>query len=187
MKLWNGTAWLEITPSPGNVANEVAIQTDDPIGVSPEVELWYDTDDPGLGDLSRLPRGYIGSARASASDQTGISSAGAADVTGMTVTFTADPTRRYLITANIVLAAVTQECVGVFDIANASNAALCEVQITIPSGKGASLFGHAIISGISGSYTAKGRIFNSVAGGTITVINSGGRNGLLLVQDIGAV
>jgi trimeric autotransporter adhesin len=119
----------------------------------------------------------------SGTDQIGITTS-ATDITGLSVTWTADPARLYKVSLNVnVSTSVAQT--PTISITDGSGTVKKSGNVTTPVAAGsAQLHLVWIESGLSGSQTRKGR--GSVASGTLTIVNSSNRNGVLVVEDIGA-
>lgn len=154
----------------------------DPIGTTPQCELWYDDDDPGLGDMSKLPRGWIGQGINSA-DQGSITTA--VDVTGLSVAWTADPTRRYLVTAVLQIFG-TATGTATITLVNAAGGLVHRKATSIPGASTSVIVTLINVeTGLSGATTRK--IQAAVSAGTLTVNGASSYNAWLLVQDIGGV
>ena len=132
---------------------------------------------------TNTPRGTINYAQATA-NQTSISAE--ADLTSLTVTFTADSTRRYKITGQILVQQLTSTGAATGKITDGSSV---EVQ---RFGHNAAFLangvevwhGTRVLSGISGSVTYKLRAATSA--GTLSVLADTTRPNFILVEDIGA-
>ena len=163
----------------------VMIAAADPIAATPQAEIWVDTS-TSVGSTpipASYPRGYIGQGF-----QTGAPpvSAAEADVTGCTVTWTADPTRRYRTTVRVGLrhsGVAAEQYVFVTDASN--------THIVYASTAGSVVAGgylqHNIViieTGLTGSITRKVRA--SVNTGTATA-GASEYAGFLLIEDIGGV
>lgn len=123
-------------------------------------------------------RGWIGSARSTVS--TTPITATVIDIAETAVTFTADPTRRYLTLAHVFrLDQFTASGLATVTISNQSNATLSSAAQTIPANAMAQAFAMHVESGLSGSQTRKLRA--SVSAGTMTCQASA----QLIVLDIG--
>jgi hypothetical protein len=96
-------AWVDVVGgSAGGGTDEVYVGTDDPIGTTPSIELWYDSDDdPAATDRANFWNSSWGQVARSTwtSAQTGITTAVA--LTGSSVTAYTRTGRRYRITAAI--------------------------------------------------------------------------------------
>jgi hypothetical protein len=163
----------------------VVVSASDPIATNPNAELWVDSDEAGPNQPlpAGMPRGWIGQGLQSGSPA--ITTA-ESDVTGCTVTWTAEPTRRYRTTARFGLrqsAVAAEQYVFIVTAANAHinyGGTACSV---IASG----FFQHNIVlteTGLSGSTTRKLRA--ALSAGTATG-GVGDYAGLILVEDIGGV
>lgn len=91
--------------TPAGAVDEVWVGATDPIGTSPTIELWYDTDAPA-SDLENAQRwnsawGYVNGVRVN-TDQAGFGTT-YLPVSGTTVSFTGVAGRRYRVTAQAVL------------------------------------------------------------------------------------
>lgn len=132
---------------------------------------------------ARLPRGYIGLGVQSL-NQTGIG-AGETDITGMSVTWTAEPTRRYKTTACVILRQSATAGEQFLHIVNAANAHLKSSAFGAVGALGVAT--HTVVVsevGLSGAQTRKGRC--SVSPGTAAT-NANEYVGFVLVEDIGGV
>jgi len=150
---------------------------------NPEAELWYDTSDPGVS-YPNMPRGWVAESKPTV-DQAGIATTTWTDVTNMSVTFTADPTRRYKTTVVLVSYPSVAATVSV-RLTNAAGSSAIKAQyVSVPSvnGYAAHSFVH-VESGLSGSNTRKAQAY--VSAGTLTIYGSL-PSCLLLVEDIGGV
>lgn len=145
---------------------------------SPNTELWFDTDDPGMS-FPNVPRGYIGHAIAPS-----VVSGIAATVTdlGAAVTWTADPTRQYKISVlSGRLDQISVSSNGVFaGIYDGANTYRQGSYIAVAAGGYAYVNTFVIESGLSGSQTRKARA--NTQSGTLTAQ----AGTILLVEDIGA-
>jgi len=154
---------------------------------SPNTELWYDTDDPGMG-FPNMPRGYVGHALANNAEQT-VALNATVDVTGCTVTWTADPTRQYKVSGVInVQTPANGSGVHHFNIVDGSNNVRKSAMIGMPSGDTRIGSLDLIESGLSGTQTRKLQLAVSFqgAGASTTIVNTAGRQAIIIVEDIGA-
>ena len=144
-------------------------------------ELWYDTTDLGIS-FPNMPRGFIGRGT-QAGAQNGIGTVDT-DVTGATVTWTADPARRYRYTARILAQKITSAGDVFAYITDGANARLVGAGQSAGVNGWVSLYIEGIQSGLSGSTTRKLRISTTVA-----TVNLGTNEylGNVTVEDIGGV
>lgn len=122
-------------------------------------------------------------AKTSGTDQAGIA-ATPTDITGLSLTWTADPARAYKITLCVQITTSVAQT-PLVAITDAAGTVIISRNVTTPAAAAsASLHIEWVETGLSGSITRKAR--GSVASGTLTIVNSSNRNGILIVQDIGA-
>lgn len=132
---------------------------------------------------SPLAGGYVGSASPSA-DQSGIG-ATMTDITGMSVTWTADPTRRYMTTMILTCYPSTGPASIVAQIANASGTLVRRAFTTVPTANYyADMVVVAVETGLSGPQTRKGQI--NVSAGTLTVY-AATTTAIIIVEDVTTV
>lgn len=114
-----GGVWVDVV---GSGSDEVFVGTDDPIGVIPSTELWYDTDDP-TGDAAaafQFAKGIIAFRQATASGFT-VATGTATDITvtaGQAPSIAGlalDPARRYRMNLLAAVSIGTVNTRGVFD------------------------------------------------------------------------
>lgn len=151
---------------------------------NPDAEVWYDTADSGVS-FPNMPRGWVGGAVAS-SALTAVT--GTQDIPGCTVTWTADPTRRYkttLVIPYVVLAAANGGFYG--HITNAGSTQIKSVMVSPNGAANATAAGHLTLveTGLSGATTRKGRVTSIT--GAITTHASPEYAPYILVEDIGGV
>ena len=150
---------------------------------SVNTELWLDTDDYGVS-YPNMPRGFIAVAQM-ASDQT-VTTAGA-DLTGVSVTWTADPTRRYRTWLEIGAADQTGATgLQTAVIADGSSTPLRQHSATCAPG---SRLSHCLFideSGLSGTITRKARFAPSAGSTVIAATGTQTYAPRIFVEDIGA-
>lgn len=130
---------------------------------------------------------------ASATATTGITSVTTeTDITGLSVTWTAEASRRYRISAHVEVSGTVANDLVIIYIADGSNThqqrALCHIPTPIALAGGAgyvTLDPWVIQSGLSGSTTRKVRIVRNVGTGTVGVNASASYPIHILVEDIG--
>lgn len=124
-----------------------------------------------------------GFAKTSGTDQTGIGST-PTDITGLSVTWTADSTRAYKVSMSVDISTSVAQTPTI-SITDGSGTVIIARNVTIDAASGqAAVHFDWVETGLSGSVTRKGR--GAVAAGTLTIVNSSNRNGILIVEDIGA-
>ncbi len=133
-----------------------------------------------VSTVSALPIGKMFVASASGTDQSGITSV--TDVTGVTGSFTAVASRLYRTTVYVNVQKTTAGRIDV-SITNSGGALLVQRSVTLADGDFASISFPYFESGISGSTTRKLRIYADT--GSVTVVNSFGRQASIVVEDIG--
>ena len=132
------------------------------------------------GDLSFLPRGRVGYAEVTAV-QTGISTS-ATDLTGLSVTFTAEASRRYLITG---FANFYSSGASVADfLIRQSSTTLQSAQNPISGGYYSSWTVSCIVSPSAGSATYKLSANSNTS--TMVMQASAARAAYILIEDIGS-
>ena len=132
-------------------------------------------------DINSTKRSWY--ATTNTTDQTGISAV--ADITGLSVTWTADATRLYRISVNVGLFKATTANFGNVHITDASNVIKLSRSVWMAISDYSQVAVDWIESGLSGSVTRKARA--DAGSGTINIINSFTRNGIIMVEDIGPV
>jgi hypothetical protein len=177
-----GGAWVDVG---GSSASEVEVSATDPIAANPAAEMWYDTADTGIS-LPNGPRGWVGYVEGPLADVTGITST-PADITGLTLTFTADPTRRYKTTFRVSILKTGGAGNCAVDLADAGGTQVERHQLpTLALNDAVTIVGSHVETGLSGSITRKLR---ALTGGTTVTIwgTTFWQRGFLLVEDIGGV
>lgn len=176
-----GGVWVPVGGGSGGGAEEVYVGANDP---GAGFDLWYDTDEVGLGvDTRLLPRGWVGQGIPSV-DTTGIG-ATMTDITGMSVAFTADPTRRYKTSVLFVCYPSVGPASIVAQIANAAGTLMKRSFVTVPTANYYATVTVALVeSGLSGAQTRKAMV--STSAGTL-VTYAASTSALILVEDIGGV
>ena len=151
---------------------------------NPEAELWYDTSDLGAS-LPNTARGFVAYAQAPAIQV--ISSSTLVDLAGVTVTFTADPTRRYLTTLGCgrLDQSVASGLAEMVVTDAAGSLTLAWVFLQIATGTIGSMSAQRYETGLSGSVTRKARA--KVSAGQFSTQSHLSWLPFLLVQDIGGV
>jgi len=157
----------------------VVIAAADPIAANPSCELWVDTATPAQSATS-MPRGWVGEA-------VGIAVSGIAANTwvalNISVTWTADPTRRYktsLITGGCHNLNAGASNNGNASIQNAAAAILVQPTGTIAAGGFWTYQGWVTESGLSGTQVRSGWVYGQFS----IDVQAGSR---ILVEDIGGV
>ena len=199
--------------SGGSGSDEVEVGPTIP--TDPGIELWYDTDDPqgqaggvpaagavgqvltklgnedynvgwvGGIDYAKMPRGFIAQASPSA-DTNGIGSS-MTDVTGMAVSWTAEASRRYRISAFSTCAMGTGTPPGTATYALVTGSAALVRRVAHTFGTltySTVLHVWSVESGLIGAQTRK--IQANISAGTLNV-NGGTYPGIIVVEDIGGV
>lgn len=164
----------------------VVVAAADPIAANPSAELWVDTTTPpgSVSIPASYPRGYI----THISSSSNVSVTTPAAWTGlMSVTFTADPTRRYKYTAWALVRKDTAAGDAYISIATASGATnpLNQAGGYAPVNSVVPLSTVAIETGISGTVTRWLNAYVVNNGGTY--FGQVGAVMVLLVEDIGGV
>lgn len=131
--------------------------------------------------FANLPVKRAWYAKAGNTDQSGISVV--ADITGLSVAWTAVSTRLYKVSLNVVLQKLTTANAVTAYITNAANVGVIARSTTLAINDLYTLHAEWIETGLSGAQTRKARV--ETASGTVTVVNSFSRNGILTVEDIG--
>lgn len=132
---------------------------------------------------SPLSGGYVGHASPSV-DQSGIG-ATMTDITNMSVTWNADPTRRYKTTMILTCYPTTGPASVVAQIANASNALIRRSFVTVPTANYyTEIAVVAVETGLSGAQTRKAQINTSA--GTLTLY-AAATTAVIVVEDITTV
>lgn len=114
-------------------------------------------------------------------DQAGISLI--TDVAGLSVAWSADSTRLYKVSLNFNLQKLTTANTAAIYITNAASATISAKSVTLAINDIIPVHIEWIETGLSGAQTRKARV--ETATGTLTVVNSFSRNGIIMVEDIG--
>jgi hypothetical protein len=175
-----GGTWQDIIGGPGQ--DEVYIGPDDP-GAS--YDLWYDTDAPASFDPVKMPRGYIGHSFPTGTNQTITTTGAWIDITGATVTYTADPTRRYRISLRLTVTKSTGAGDLYIAIATGGGVQQASTVFSLVLNASAGPYLQVVESGVSGAQTRKGQL-QALTNGAI-VSHGSPFQPLLLVEDIGGV
>lgn len=120
-------------------------------------------------------------ATAGTSDQTSISTI--TDATGYTVTWTADSSRLYKISADLCLQKITAGGTVTVYITDGSNTAVQAATSVMVTNEIRMVHISKVETGLSGSTTRKIRVETSP--NTVTVVNTFSRNGQIVVEDLG--
>ena len=147
--------------------------------VSAYTELWYDTDDPGMA-FPNMPRGYVGHAVKTANQVF----AASGDITGLSVTWTADPTRRYRTSFKLGIDKDGTAANVWIEIQTGASASVDSVFTLFPASTSNPIQGWTIESGLSGATTRKLRL--NLNAGQATLAASAGMKAWIVVEDIGA-
>lgn len=174
-----GGVWVDV----GGGVDEVSVGATAPTDSA--VELWYDTSAVPVFDPAKMPRGYIGQA-SNSSNQSVVSANAWVDITGCSVTFTADPTRRYKTTVKTSFQKLTAGGYMYSRITDAAGATSLE---QLGSTQAINEYGgHSfsrIDSGLSGTTVRKLQGLNETNG--VTWFGLTNDRCLIFVEDIGGV
>ena len=121
--------------------------------------------------MNRLPWGVVAQGTALTTTQTGITTA-MTDVTGQSITWTADSSRIYMITARAHHYASGGASGGVLEIATGANVAIANSSGATAGGWYTNQTVVALVSGISGSVTYKMRAAAIGAGTTMAIVGN---------------
>jgi hypothetical protein len=125
--------------------------------------------------------GYVGYDSAYTA-QTGVT--GVTDITDLSIAFTAVSGRAYRVSLNAVTAQVTTQGTQEVYLTNSSNTVLAASKFTVPNGSWATTHHcQTVLTGISGSYTVKGRWATSA--GTLDSAATSTIPHTLIVEDLG--
>lgn len=133
--------------------------------------------------FANLPVKTSWHAKTSGVDQAGISVI--TDVTGLSVAWTADASRQYRTTISFNLQKLTTANTAAVYITNAASATIIAKSVTLAINDLIPVHFEWVETGLSGAQTRKVRV--ETATGTLTVVNSFSRNGIIIVEDIGPV
>lgn len=134
--------------------------------------------------VAKLPRGYVARA-VQPGPQSGIGTVDT-DITGCTVTWTADPTRRYRLSARITVQKIASAGDMYAHITDAANTKLIGALVTGVVNAWQPLYVDTVQSGLSGSQTRKLRCITT-AGTMSTAGTAPEYGGYIFVEDIGGV
>ena len=141
---------------------------------------------PGSGVLTSAPRGVVAYAQRTTNQATITT---VVDITSLSVTWTADPSRRYKTSFICSLYSSVANDGPMIQVTDSSGATTFARGTVVPpvSNAGLTCVGSVIESGLSGSITRKVRASRAFGTGVVTFEGNTGFPAYILVEDIGAV
>lgn len=166
----------------------VVVSASDPIATNPNAELWVDSDQAGPNQPlpASMPRGYITHAKIGSGDQV-FTALAWGDIAGMSVSWTAESTRRYLITMKAQITKLTAVGEMYVGVSTAAGAVLETVAVSgLAIGAATVVTLPIYVAGLSGAVSYKMRAQPATNGMRVAAA-SVEYGPLLLVEDIGGV